>query len=72
MYGDLDRKSSLQSSKKNRSIVALHGIEFFDRDDNCILTAGFFNNKNAISRDFVLDDDEEVIGIFSRVEKRYS
>jgi hypothetical protein len=72
MYGELDRKSTLVSNKKNRSIVALHGIEFFDSDDNCILTAGFFNNKNAMSRDFVLDDDERVIGIFSRVEKRYS
>jgi hypothetical protein len=62
----------LISAKKHRSIVALHGIELFDADNNCILQAGFFQNKNAHARDFYLEEGEKIIGIYSRIEKRYA
>lgn len=52
--------------------MALHAIEMFDKDNKCVLSAGFFQNKNAHSRDFTLDDDERVLGIYSRIEKRYA
>lgn len=44
MYGSLERKKqpTMFSQKKNRSIVALHGIEMFDQDEKCIVQAGFF------------------------------
>ena len=51
MYGNLERNKTPSmfnnTSKKSRSIVALHAIEFFDKNDACILSAGFFLNKNA-------------------------
>lgn len=74
MYGNLERKStpSMLNNQKHRSIVALHAIEMFDEDEECILSAGFFFNKNARTREFILDDDERLIGIYSRIEKRYS
>ena len=48
MYGSLERQkqpslfNSGSSSKKFRSIVALHAIEMFDREGKCVLSAGFF------------------------------
>ena len=76
MYGNLERNKTPSmfnnSTKKSRSIVALHAIEFFDKNDACILSAGFFLNKNAQTREFILDDDERILGIYSRIEKRYS
>ena len=78
MYGGLERSQkqptmvNSQSSKKFRSIVALHAIEMLDDEGKCVLSAGFFQNKNAHTREFILDDDERVIGISSRIEKRYA
>ena len=44
MYGTLKREKTpnMFSTKKHRSIVALHGIELFDKDEKVILSAGFF------------------------------
>ena len=38
MYGDLKREKTpnMFSTKKHRSIVALHGIELFDKDEKVI------------------------------------
>jgi hypothetical protein len=72
MYGKLERKSPTAfQTKQFRSIVALHGIEFFDSDNNLLLRAGFFGNQKAYTREFTLDEDERLIGVFSRIEERY-
>ena len=50
----------------------LHGIEFFDNNDKCILSAGFFYNPLAKTRDIYLEEGERVIGIVSRIEQQYA
>lgn len=73
MFGNLERKTkpSTVTAKKFRSIVALHGIELFDANDKCLCAAGFFGNQKAHTRDYLLDENERIIGIFSRIEQRY-
>jgi hypothetical protein len=51
--------------------VALHGIELLDNKGQVLVQAGFFQNKNAVTREFQLDPDEKIVGIYSRIEKRY-
>ena len=48
---------------KVRTVQALHGIELFDEEDNLLLSAGFFHNPKATTREFELDDDERIVGV---------
>lgn len=57
--------------KNHRSIVGLHAFEFRDKHDSVLLKAGFSGNAQTTVRDFLLEPGEKVIGIHSRVEKRY-
>ena len=62
----------IQKNNKNRPIQALHGIELFDNVNNCVLKAGFFYNPNAKTREFLLEEGERIVGIVSRIEKRFA
>ena len=46
-----------------RTVQALHGIELFDEEDNLLLSAGFFHNPKATTREFELDEDERIVGV---------
>jgi hypothetical protein len=35
------------------------------------LAAGFFFNTNASTRDIILDEGERIIGVQSRIEKKF-
>ena len=73
MFGKLDRNTpTLMKPKRFRSIVALHAIEMFDDQNKCVLSAGFFGNKNAKVREFLLDEGERIVGFYSRIERRYA
>jgi hypothetical protein len=50
----------------------LHAIEFFDEDNKLLMSAGFFHNPKATTRDIYLEEGERIVGIVSRIEKRYA
>jgi hypothetical protein len=51
--------------------VALHGFEFLGDDDYELFKAGYFGNKLAKTREIKLEVGERVLGVYSRIEKRY-
>jgi hypothetical protein len=73
-YGMLNRrKAPLMQNKthQHRSIVGLHAFEFRDKNDRVMLQAGFSGNRQTLVRDFILEPGERVLGVHSRIEKRY-
>jgi hypothetical protein len=44
----------------------LFGIEFFDKDDNLILSAGT-HDEDDLSKEVVLEDGERLIGVNTRL-----
>ena len=43
----------------------LSSIQFFDKNNQCILKAGKFDKKYVKCREAILEDDERIVGVVS-------
>lgn len=52
--------------------MGLHGFELLDDDLNTIVKVGMWTNDDCTVREFLVEEGERILGIASRIEKRYS
>ena len=60
--GAIVRKIVIWWIKNNQNLYA---VQFLDRDDQCILKAGYFHNS-YLRKEIPLAEDERILGIISR------
>ncbi len=43
------------------------GVQFFDKNEVKILEAGYFSSNSAVSKEFILEEGQRIIGVKSKL-----